>query len=80
MKKPCPVPVFVHVTPFVALEQLRSPTTVSVLYGRTFADGSITVSPAHTKRPEPERLTARPWPKSTMFGQFDGRGGGDHVR
>ena len=38
------------------------------------------MSPAQTKWPEPERVTIRPWPKSTMFGQLDGRAGGDHFR
>ena len=38
------------------------------------------MSPAHTKRAAPEPPTIKPWPKSTIFGQLDGRGGGDHVR
>lgn len=80
MKKPCPLAGYVHVIPSLALVHWKLSTAVTVPYGSGAAEGSITVSPAHTSRPAPERSTIRPWPKSTMLGQLDGRGGGDHFR
>jgi hypothetical protein len=62
MKKPCPVDVFVHVIPAGVLSQRKPATAVLRPYASFGAVGTITVSPAQTRRPTPALPTFRPCP------------------